>query len=274
MQFPQLRPGIGAEILGQPRPYGLVPAQRLGLPAGPVQGQHQLPGGAFVERVLGGPGQQLRHERGVLAEAQPQVGVVQLGGEPLAGQPAPLLDGPVGVQPGQRLAPPQREGPLEHRGIVGAPGLGDQASEQVHVDGQRILDEQRVAARPPHDRHAVDAAQPGQVAVQGAGGALRRVLAPHPVHQLVDRHDGVDVDEQGGQHALLPRVADVGGPSVDRRRDCAQQCKPCSHEPCIVPVACGFKRNARKGAPTWGTMAHDHAASRAPGGNRGRGVVA
>jgi hypothetical protein len=98
----------------------------------------------------------------------------------------------------------------------------------VQVDGVRVGAE-LVAARVVGDGHRRVApqggAQPGQVAVQGAVGAVRPAVAPDPVDELLDGYDPVHVDEQRGEHAALPRRAEVDRVVTDRRLDRAEEPK-------------------------------------------------
>lgn len=165
------------------------------------------------------------------AAPQRDIVAVQFGGEPLmVGGRAQGVQ-PEGFQGAERLAVPQPDRLLEQ---VGGPFVllrgahpADQVPEavQIHVQGVRG---QRVAVGPAHDGRADAAvgeggAEPGQVAVEGVTGAPRRVVAPHPVDELVDRERAVDLHQQGGQHTPLPGVPEVEGPTADDRLDAAQQ---------------------------------------------------
>ena len=124
-------------------------------------------------------------------------------------------------RPANGFAAPQAEGLREQLGgrlvRLRRPGQRDQPAEPVEVDRLRV-DGQQVAARlalDPHLRGVGDGPpQPGQVAVERAGGPLRGVLAPHPVDQLVDRDRTARLDEQHAQHAPLPGMTEVDGPAV------------------------------------------------------------
>jgi hypothetical protein len=85
MQFPQLCPWLGAQLLDQDLAGVLVGGQCLGLAAAPVKGQHQLGVETLPQRMLGGQGLEPDHQLIVAAQVQPGVGV------PLQGlQPRPL----------------------------------------------------------------------------------------------------------------------------------------------------------------------------------------
>jgi hypothetical protein len=51
-QLPQLRPGFHAQLRDQHRAPGAVHVERLGAPAAPVHGEHQVAPELFAQRVL------------------------------------------------------------------------------------------------------------------------------------------------------------------------------------------------------------------------------
>jgi hypothetical protein len=139
VQVPQRGAGIGAQLLDQAGTQEPVVLQRLGGAPGPVQGQHVLPGDAFVQRVPGGPCRQLRQQFGGLPECEPGVDEVALHGETLLVQPVAFLGGPVAAKTVQRLAPPQRQrlGVEPHgllRGVGEVPCPVAQPPELVQID--------------------------------------------------------------------------------------------------------------------------------------------
>jgi len=225
----QRRAGVGAQLLGQPLAELLVVPQRVGLAAAAVQGEHELAGQALVQRVRGGTGGQLAEQGGMLAAVQGEVVAVQPGGVPLRVQRVADAVQPGCVQRGERLAAPQPERLLEQgRGVllvVGGVRPGDQVAEAVQVHRHRV-DHEGVALRVPGEADpgvGEDLPEPGQVAGQRRAGPLRQPLGPHALDELVGRHHPVRVDQQRGQHAPLPGVAEVDGATVDTGLDAAEQ---------------------------------------------------
>lgn len=66
-------------------------------------------------------------------------------------------------------------------------------------------------------------ADPGQVAVQGAAGALRWCVAPQAVDQPLGGHRRVGVDRQQRQDGALPGMSEVDTFAVVPGLDGAQQ---------------------------------------------------
>jgi hypothetical protein len=52
MRTLQLRAGIDAQFVGDPAAEPLVPVKRVGMPAGPVQREHQQLDQPFPDRVI------------------------------------------------------------------------------------------------------------------------------------------------------------------------------------------------------------------------------
>ena len=73
MQPPQRLPGVDAELAGEQVADMAVGGQRVGLPAAPVQRQHELAVQPLPQRMVGGQLLQLGGER--VVPAQRQVGV-------------------------------------------------------------------------------------------------------------------------------------------------------------------------------------------------------
>ena len=106
----QLSPRIDAEIRIQAVPRPLVGSQRVGLPAAPVQREHELRPQPFPVGVLGEHGLCLGHDRRRLAEIQLGFQPVLGGGQPQLFQPGTLGPGERGGQEfGERGPAPQRQ---------------------------------------------------------------------------------------------------------------------------------------------------------------------
>ena len=171
--------------------------------------------------MFGSVGEQLDQQPGVSAPAQRRLGVVQHRRHPLPVHGVANGRQPGCVQGGEGISAPQCEGLLEQRQgtviVVGDPSLFDHTAETVQIHG-RFADAENVTTRPAGDADIVNAGQdapkPRQVAVERRTGPLWRMIAPHAVHELLDRHDVIDVDHQRSQHALLPDRAEVDHPAI------------------------------------------------------------
>ena len=145
VQSVQVGARVEAELVGQAGPQLLVVLDGVGLATTLVQGEHQLAGHPFVQRMRRSPGGQLARQPAVLAPAQQPVGAVQLHREPLPLQTGPQRVEPRGVQPGERLPPPQTQRLLKQRErlvLLGSgPALGHQMMKPVQVHRQRIDDQ-------------------------------------------------------------------------------------------------------------------------------------
>ena len=113
-EHPLVNPGqlgarVDAEVLGQLLPRVVEDAQRLGLPAAAVQGDHQQPARPLPQRVLGHQRGQLGHRRRGLPLGEHQVGPFLRRGGAQLGQPQPLRLRERSGHSGERLAAPQRE---------------------------------------------------------------------------------------------------------------------------------------------------------------------
>jgi hypothetical protein len=70
LELLERRTRLDPQLLDQGRPRGLVRSKRLGLPAGVVEREHQLPPETLTQRVLGDEVLELAHELGVAAELE------------------------------------------------------------------------------------------------------------------------------------------------------------------------------------------------------------
>ena len=189
----ELRAGVGAELLGEADPDRLVPLQRLGGPAGPLQGHQQAHPQRLPQRMA--PGQLA--ELGRRVELGP-IGQVQVDA-PLQRRQVALLE-PWGL----RLLQPVRPHAVE-RGTVpqaqrvdqpAAPGrrIGrGRGQVQQPDEPQRVhplrLDLQRVPAAAGGDQlGAEQAPEASHVALHVGAGVHGEVLAPHRGRQPLHRH--------------------------------------------------------------------------------------
>ncbi|HEU5161190.1 MAG TPA: hypothetical protein VFU43_29615 [Streptosporangiaceae bacterium] len=221
VQPPQRQAGVGAQLLGQPRPDPLEVRQRVGLAAAPVQAEQQLTGEPFVQREEGGAIGQLPQEAGVPAAGERQVIAVQFGGEPRRVERGPFRVQPWGVEGGERLPPPQPERlVVARRGHVAVAGRArprNEVVEAVHVHRQRI-DRQHVALWATDDRAICRGRQrfpqSRDITRQHVPDSLRWARRPHPLRELLRRHRTAQVDQQCHQHTPLPGMTDVEHPAI------------------------------------------------------------
>jgi hypothetical protein len=122
----------------------------------------------------------------------------------------PLSAGPRQSEAASRSSPAAsaaRPFPGQHPGLVHVPG------EDVQVQSVRG-DPHQIAGRPGGDG-GVDArvgqhlAQPGDADLHLGTGRGRRALVPDEIDQMVDADDAVRVQQQRGQHGLLPPRRDA-----------------------------------------------------------------
>jgi hypothetical protein len=132
----QWRGRLDPQIPDHPRVQGTEFLQCFGLPARPVQRQHQLAANSFPQRLLSGQGAQPADQAGTAAERELGVGPGLLGRQAAIGQRV-KDGGVVAVQhdvPG-RLAPPQRERfgqqPGRLRGVSMVKGMMAPGSEII-----------------------------------------------------------------------------------------------------------------------------------------------
>ena len=96
MHLAQPGAGVDAQFPGQQHPPGAVGFQRVGLAAGPVQRDHQLPAQPLPQGMLIHQPFQLRAQGGMLAERELRLDPVLGCGQPVGVQPLDL-------NPGERL---------------------------------------------------------------------------------------------------------------------------------------------------------------------------
>jgi hypothetical protein len=156
VQRAQLRTRLDAELIDQQPPAGREDVERLGLAAGAVQREHQLPTQALAQRVLGDQRLELRGDLAVTAQSQPRLHVVLEGGDPLLLQAPDRLLGPrLVAQVGERRAAPQRQRLGQHVGGVLRAGRLPRAGRQLLEarDVQLLGTDPRHVARAHGDDH-------------------------------------------------------------------------------------------------------------------------
>jgi len=243
MHAAEPRAWLDAQLGIQHLPGVVEHRQRLGLAAGPVQREHQLPAQPLPQRMLGYQLPQLGAYGGVLAEGQ-------RGFDPVLGRQQPQLGQPLDLEPGERLelqvgqrpAAPQRlrltqqhRRPARVALLQRVPSRGHPLLEhlQVQLPG---LDPQQIPGRTgQHPRLAVavgeDLAQPGDLHPQHPLRRAPLLIAEQLVDQLVTRDHLVGVAQQHAQQGPLPRPANAqqrsAAPDLQRPQD--PELQPSAH---------------------------------------------
>ncbi len=207
---------VEAQLVREQFPDPLVLGDRLGLPAGPGQAEHEQPAQALVQRVLLDQGAQLGDGGGdpVRLDVESQ----SLGDRrtPLPVEPEALRGGVRPGDAGQRGTVPLALGLAKRpygRGVV------IDRARRAGPDHRRreIREVQRPGARPEQvaavdgDDHvgAEDLPQAGDVRAHGQRGGPRRIVVPDRVDQRFQGRLTALPEQQGGEHGALLRRAEV-----------------------------------------------------------------
>ena len=205
VQVAQLRTRFRADRLHEGSAEVAVGLERVGLPAGAIEGEHPLGVQALSQRLLGRDRLDLPDDLPVPAARQvavhgqldrPQAQLLQAAD--LAARERLVRD------VGQRRAAPQHQRLARHP-------AGDQLLEAMSVQAT-VAQAQLVAAPAREDLPAVSAlrqrlAQLGDVELDHLVGSGRWLLAPQPFHEPVGRDGRALVQrEQGEQGARLARA--------------------------------------------------------------------
>ena len=211
----ELRTGLDAELLDEHVARLLVGAQRVGLTARAVQGEHEQLAEPLPDRVLLGEPLGLDRDRRVAAplEIDRELGLQRDEVQLLQALALGLRPGLVG-DVGEWVAAPQRErvgevdaGVVEATALAGFDGGGHVALEAGRIDLFR-RDVEHVARWPGHQHGgrcpggAVRLEHPPQVRHVGLEGRRRRgrrLAVPELVDQAVDRDDPSGLEEEQRQ---------------------------------------------------------------------------
>ena len=217
----QLRPGVGAQLVGQdPTPLA-EDGERVTRPPAAVQRANEQCPEVLVQRRSGDEVAQLPHERGMPTQRQVRLHPGADGRQPRlleclqVGQEPGLTD-----EVGQRRPAPQAEGLVQGGdGGLGStlaqrrrPGIHELPEpEQVQLVGG---DGHEVAGVPSEDgpwraAPVQRAAQAGDVHLQRVADALGDLVPPHHVDQPVGRHGAAGCQQERGEHEPLLAPAEV-----------------------------------------------------------------
>ena len=250
MQAPQSWTRLDPQLGAQQAARGRELAQRIGLPPGPVQGQHELLAEPLPQRILPDQPGELRHHLTVTAEREHRVHVLLDCAQPQLVEPEPFGIRPRPRNPGQRAALPQVQGraQLPGRGLKlpAAPGgqpvrLGQMMVECLGVQPPRFQPQQvpgpgggqHLPGRPVRAARFQHPAQPRDVDVDAVHGADGWILTPEPVDELAARHRLVSPHGQHAEHRPPPRAAQPQLVLAAPRPHRAEQLHP---EPFPVPA--------------------------------------
>jgi len=188
---PQFGTGIGAELVGDAHPDLLVPLQGFGPPAAPVQCHQQAGPQRLAERMsdsqVGEPGDEFTVPPLIKIKVEAPFQRRQV----LLGQPGCRRRlQPSGGHTREGVASPESEGSVEQHPlavrVLFLPGPIQQPlePERVHIV---LIDVEQHPGRPGLDQLRTDRGpQPGQVGLQAAPDAVRRLVRPQPDGQPVD----------------------------------------------------------------------------------------
>ena len=217
-QLLQLPTRIEAELVTQEPSGCAIKRECLGLAAGLVQREHQLPPRPFPERLL--VDDPLESRDGLLraTERKPRVGAVRLRRATELVEAADLALGEgIEAEVGERIAAPelQRLGkqPLGGGGVAAVETTATLGGEPLEADGVELVGRglQQIPGRRGPDALAPElSAEPRDVDLHRLGRVLRLLLRPQLLDQLFARKRLIRVRQQRAQKRpfLAPRKAD------------------------------------------------------------------
>ncbi len=212
---------VDAELSPQPRPQLLIGAQRLGLATSAIQGEHELGGEPFPQRMLPGQALELRHQLAVAPSCEIRLDTSLDGFETQLVEPADLclgerLVGELLVGP----SPPQLQGAAQGRrrrlrvlAQQCAPVV-DQVLEPNRVDLLPV-DVEDVPGRSGANDGPLRPGLPIRLQRRPQVGdvhpqcvlTIRGLVTPQLVEEPIRRQHGAVVDEEEGeQRPLLVRT--------------------------------------------------------------------
>jgi hypothetical protein len=192
LESPKLRPGIDSQLVGQQRPCPLVSAKGFTLPAGPIEGEHQLSPTPLAQRRIGHRGLELADDLRSPARHEQRVGPI-LHKRRMALDPARLFrcSSPAVGQLGDSAPEGKRLLEADHRlaGVASGRGIASQSSGRFIT--RRIdlaLGEGPTRSCRQNEAVAQGAAHRGDVGLQGLRGGAGWIVAPEQLNQRFGRH--------------------------------------------------------------------------------------
>jgi hypothetical protein len=233
----QACPGVHAELVGQVPAGSPVRLEGVGLPAGPVQREHQLGVQPLPKRVSADQRVELLDELATTPRVQVGVDAVLQGGQPHLLQPPHL-----GLGEGEerhviqgRAAKQRQSLPEQLRCHLGTPlgmrppSVACQPPEPVEVKILRI-DPQHVARRARDERGAgprlvQGPPQPGHIGLDRVRCGGRGLAAPQAIDQAVPRDHLIRMQQEEREEGALLRPTQRYGPVAIPHLERAQQQK-------------------------------------------------
>ena len=208
---------LDPELLDVDAPRVAVGRERLGLPAGAIERQHQLPEQPLAERMLGDEPFELGRELPVPAERELRLDPLLDGLDAQLLEPGALGGGKGLVRElGQRRAAPELERLAERRGRGGGVTVGERRASlrEEPLEAQRVdlagVDLEHVAGRTSRQRGRAPGrgerlAQLRDPHAQRSAAARRRLAAPDLLEQAVLGDDLACAEQQAGEQRPLSR---------------------------------------------------------------------
>jgi hypothetical protein len=226
LQPPKIPPRVDPKLVGQQRPCPPICGQGFALPAGAIEGQHQLAPSSFAQRRLGHRCLELPDDLRGAARRKQRIGPV-LDQRGMALTPASLFRySPMGIgQLGGSAPEGQRLLVARHRLADVASG-GRVASHSGRHFVARGID---IGARQDpsrslrqHDAVAESATQRGDVRLEGLVGRARRVVTPEQLDEVIGRDNRTTVQpehrEDGARFGARDRDRHVP-PNLERSQN-------------------------------------------------------
>ena len=224
MKVPQFGAGLDAEFLDKHAPGLSERRQGVALPAAPVEREHELAAEPFPQRMLTYQPSKLRRRRGVLAKREHDLDALLNRCQPLLDKPYPADLDPGAGNPSQRGRLPQQQRRVEGRRRASQVACRTQCTRCVQMPAEYLgvklagFQPQQVP-RPAGQQDAPGGpvgpirlqrdAQPRHVDMEGVHRAQRRIIAPHPVDELVARDRPVRAQRQQPKHRPPPWRAQI-----------------------------------------------------------------
>ena len=204
LQRLERRAGLEAQFVGQGAADSLIRLQRVGLPPGPIQSDHQLARQPFAQRVLAGQRVEFGDHQGVTAGSQIRLDSILERSKPCLLQTSRLvLSKCVIGKVRQRRTAPQRQRTLQMPGGRGpilslerAPPLGHQFLESVDVEMTAVERYYVTVTLGPQHFVTKRTAQLRDIPLDQLGRTPGRVLLPQRVNDPVRAQHLAAVHEQ------------------------------------------------------------------------------
>ena len=236
VQVAERRARLDGQFVGQDRAQVTVGAQRVGLPAGPVQGEHPQRPEPFAQRVGRGQRLEFRDRVAELSAFQQRLGPRFERGEPQFLEAASLgpdgrrvdaCQGRPAPQPQRLVEAVQGDGRVSTGHRIGR--LGRQLGEAAGVEFRRGH-AQQVSRRPGAEpvrawrvrRRSQHLAQLGHAHLEAGQGPVSGLQRPQLVEQLPGRDDVVGVHDQRREHGAGAGAAQLERPSAHGHVDGTQ----------------------------------------------------